>query len=880
MVLSVAVTLVLQALRSSLLLSPSSTRSPHFTSLLLSPTSFFQCSQCDFGLHRVDSSDGTFTCQQDTPCTESFCGPHGTCEVSAGLPHCICEMGYKNAVGSYCSECRIGYNKVPTTGLCEKNDDDRYGLCEAPLLPTDLNTIAYLGGSDPEFIHIQDEYFLDAEHFGNELTFTLNSESYIRVFAAPHDVDIDISIYRHDASRSSVVASRTFSEENIIFIKLLPSVKYSLYVDFYGFNVVLGPCPTFNFELAIQPVSAFNAEAAKAATDCATPSLPTPFAGRSAVLPTTEPFSYRHPETVFAFRNVASEVGKPLDVYKVEFEVPSVPGKRLLLDVEVGYRFLLGDLAIRLYREKDNAPGEKVYVADGYNTYNFHYLHHYLNAGKYELVLYQPAAQDPALVSCVPFEFSFNAAYEVTVDDQYSCRESVVPSTLDSAAFQDDHVHIFDRFLVSDVLITEFTVKTPSVIRVALSDELVFVNLQKKEIDVWVDVETEGAAFDTIFYPSLVAGVQYRLQYFSALLDNVDVSCPSFLIELAIEPRADLQALAEKLNCPRTGDHPVLPTTALQGSYSLPERDYYASGSAGFVVAEYPLDIRDSVVLRAEIASHFLSGNLQLSLVAVKDNIDTDQSFSRNLQLNYDKLEREVGNGHYKLRILRPASAPPSLIPCVKFSFSFELIPTEIWKERPCPTTDLLPLPTTLDSLRYLGQDNHLHLQATNWEIPPFASAAHLGLHTINFTIAEASDMRVYIEDNAVDLDVGLYQLQTDGTSQLVPGAKGASGLTGSESFAVSIPQGVYQLRINYYVWTPNLVVKCKGFSMQLAIVPSEQRNVLFYLSSHSFSELNVLFHPPLPPLFSSSSFLFVLTVSVLRRVQSRIRSSLKPRLM
>ena len=81
----------------------------------------------------------------------------------------------------------------------EDEDDEEEGLaaaaCEAPLLPSSLDSVGFLGGGAGR-LHLQDSYFLDARRGAHTTSFTLRAPSRLRAYVAPHAVDVDLALLR------------------------------------------------------------------------------------------------------------------------------------------------------------------------------------------------------------------------------------------------------------------------------------------------------------------------------------------------------------------------------------------------------------------------------------------------------------------------------------------------------------------------------------------------------------------------------------------------------------------------------------------------------------------------------------------------------------
>ena len=69
------------------------------------------CESCAGGYHRNAEN----ACVADVACTVGYCGDHGTCVDTSGLPVCTCAIGY---TGEHCDSCYPGYEVNFITGTC------------------------------------------------------------------------------------------------------------------------------------------------------------------------------------------------------------------------------------------------------------------------------------------------------------------------------------------------------------------------------------------------------------------------------------------------------------------------------------------------------------------------------------------------------------------------------------------------------------------------------------------------------------------------------------------------------------------------------------------------------------------------------------------
>jgi hypothetical protein len=159
-----------------------------------------------------------------------------------------------------------------------------------------------------------------------------------------------------DGKLTYIDAGVTFGQEEIIYKTLTGSSgsnpnQYLLRFRYFTWgDKTLTDCETANIEVEIMPVTAATQLATQMEADCSVknvlPQLPG-FTNNTYNLITGSNFTFA-PPIVY---NVASRPGATAVPYfftQINFAVQSPEGKMAYLRTEVGYRFVLGDLALLL----------------------------------------------------------------------------------------------------------------------------------------------------------------------------------------------------------------------------------------------------------------------------------------------------------------------------------------------------------------------------------------------------------------------------------------------------------------------------------------------------------------------------------------------------
>jgi len=141
------------------------------------------CDLCASGYHDVNG-----TCVADPACPPNYCSGHGQCVPMDTEPACFCDYGY---TGRQCKECSYGFVREGDACVPVDEEESEPIQCQQVLLPTTLDTYGYLKNPSHE-VHIREDFFIDIKHGSHDMTFSLQSDSILRILAEPHYLDIDI----------------------------------------------------------------------------------------------------------------------------------------------------------------------------------------------------------------------------------------------------------------------------------------------------------------------------------------------------------------------------------------------------------------------------------------------------------------------------------------------------------------------------------------------------------------------------------------------------------------------------------------------------------------------------------------------------------------
>jgi hypothetical protein len=217
------------------------------------------------------------------------------------------------------------------------------------LIPDSLDSIAFLGYNGE--VHLHGDYYIDTDNMKHDMYFTITQDSVLRAYTEPHWVDIDMYLYKLKDDGVTIAAvldhAIAIGVEEALFDTIPGSSvqpgKYMMRVRYYIWGRAhQADCETFNFELAIMPFARAKNESTQMISKCngKSPSPPA-FTGSGD-------YTYAPSEEYSVLSRNNATANKPYYFWKWNFQVVAPPGKIAVLTAEIGYRFLVGDLALLL----------------------------------------------------------------------------------------------------------------------------------------------------------------------------------------------------------------------------------------------------------------------------------------------------------------------------------------------------------------------------------------------------------------------------------------------------------------------------------------------------------------------------------------------------
>jgi hypothetical protein len=836
-----------------------------YTCSCVSPYTGEECLSCVSGYHGAGSA-----CVPDVPCTPTTCNGHGTCQSVDGVPNCQCDRGFGTTGDAWCSRCQPGFIAYPNcTAL--NNNLARSTRCDAPLLPGSLDGVAFLGYIDR--VHLSDAYYIDLLHTEHSIRFTLKRESVFRAYAERHQVDIDIWLYAINPTDGEVldVVQRGIgvdTEESMF--EVLPPGTYELrfeYFDYARWTDDFGDgepddssaadavdCQSFQFELAITPTASLASHTAVLKANCKATDV-VPFTTLASPLRITGPMQYTPTQLFSVVSQPDGRLNRDAPHYFVTLPIivdpPVNEGQVAVLRVDVGARFLLGDVAVLLEHGSDDLCRVKTarddmsfynstrkrqwgdYDDDGRASdvrrcvssvadYDTNSLEIRLAPGNYTLFLYEPRPQNQSLSACAVYDLSMRVTYITETETVFNCDGVPVPSSLMTPSYMattDGYLQLQDVFQLRGARSTQFELANSSLMRVRASgpngDRVTF-SLRNRTTLVTAGVwRTDGS-----IYAQLPAG-NYTLTstYFGSTTDRFCLALP---VEWSIEPYTAVPVCAESL--------PSFTINAIPFKFADGAR-YTISSTQANVFRSFPFDVTSLSEINAAIDSDFLRADFRVVLMHRDVVTGTlTQSTEGLSQYNRNTLRAILAPGSYTLQLVQPvrstATNGPPYAGCMPFNFQVRIDPLVVnGAVGDCFARigNAEELPTTLDSERYLagGARSRVHFQSQHFLVPRDASNATTSFvyrHRINFTapLGAASLFRIFIERHEIDIDVSLLT-----KAGAVVGA-GEGHIVGEETFTADLTAGAsYYLELSF--WRSSFRIyadQCPTFAMAVEFEP------------------------------------------------------------
>eukprot|EP00002_Diphylleia_rotans_P007883 TRINITY_DN1755_c0_g1_i13.p1 TRINITY_DN1755_c0_g1~~TRINITY_DN1755_c0_g1_i13.p1 ORF type:complete len:3322 (-),score=584.61 TRINITY_DN1755_c0_g1_i13:304-9891(-) len=551
-------------------------------------------------------------------------------------------------------------------------------------IPQTINNMRYLG-LDSRF-HIQsDDFLIPPMTYYTTKTVKLNVKkaSMFRVYSEPHEIDIDLKLYKNGASRrySDLVASGiSFNGEETVVAVLSPDLEYELDIIFYKWSVKVDDCATFNMEMALAPLSSSPLP----------PMCPNngadhwPPSDIFAAITRSGTVRYNNEEANEYLYVQQTRLGKSRSYH---FEVLD----EVSIFAEVGYNFLFGDMVLKL---NGSSLGEDI-VGDNYQDRN-RLVARELPVGNYTFTIYEPAITAQSEFGCSFFTFHFVAIQEEL--DEGIGDPSIhppIPQTMDTIGFlhYDSSVHLQGEYLIpygKRSLLIPFTLQEESLVRIYTEPHRYDIDLYIMNIGVQPPtvVANSISLYDEESILQALSGGKYAFKI--AFLPTSDGFVPlkgdanTFNMEIAIFPTKAIH-LPPSTTCHETGIPEVI--LSPQGYYAQRRITQYISPdklASEDTIHNIPFEIKTRSRIYARVGYDFLLNDLAFELIGDKMRFMGDNG------RNFNEVDEIIEPGSYKLVLYQPSVMIENFKHCAEFSYELK-IQSATALPNVCQVFDLLP---------------------------------------------------------------------------------------------------------------------------------------------------------------------------------------------
>eukprot|EP01133_Synstelium_polycarpum_P007915 gene7915-9294_t len=716
-------------------------------------------------------------------------------------------------------------------------------MCSGERVPLSLNSVRFLGVEGR--MHYESSDFMvpnnGSMYLHQDIPLNVPSKSLMRVYIAPHIVDIDIKLI--DPATNQVVASgsnRINTEESFI-VELAPNFPYVLRLLYWRWGKNIPVCNTFNMEIAIDAETTLQ-PICPGATNL-WPQIP------SGIPSSAFYYNSIDSKTPLQFQQSTSQ----LISHTINFAL-AVPSN---LHAQVGYDFLSGDLALKLVA---SAAQKTTYGVVRPNRNMLDITN--LVPGQYSLTIYEPYSSVSAIMGCSEFNFELfiEPTSAISMEDGFY---HILPPTLDTYAFllYNQHTHLQGEFSMFDQLtvngVTNAHNKVSFTITVASLFKAQASILPDDETDVYTTVYTpnlvlSGASSDTSVgaMAKVLTPGKYTLEITANAFQSID-SITNVNLELAIEPvemvNKEITASTLPANC-ATGTFPqvIIPPTntyMFNGGQTISDIDINTSG----VILTIPFTLTVPSIIYAQLGYQFLLADLDLELTSTTDS--TAQVISGKSNRNVNELNVILQPGSYNLVIQNPVALPkisinnPFAQHCTSYHLTFIIRDaSENGNHVDCSLFSLTPVDlnsVTGGSVPFGGPidgSGTLAMYDNSFLIPSKSK------QNISLTVKEPTFVQIFtseinsasIDYSIIDVMHGSYEPVIYNLGTHYNNERSALFLVGN--YGEDQTQAPYMLEMSYSGRTKDA---CPSYAMQILMMPAE--DVYSDLACHS--DIN----PPLP---------------------------------
>ena len=688
------------------------------------------CELCAVGYHQAN-----YECLRDSYCTATTCNGHGACTNVNGEVSCHCDVGYATFQDQWCSVCSPGYVLIPSNLTCivEPDGFDRSTFCDVPFLPSNLNTINFLDYDS--HVHLFDDFFLDIDKSEHNITFTIDNDSLFRVFIENQDnLQIGCRLLISNSQQTSVISCIHSLTGVTLYTELIPG-DYEMMIDY----TVLHPhsateCNTISLELEVETINNINEY--YHLCDLVSTSVEVPENNNQTInIPEGVGYNYTSTAPFTIHSSSPNNVFYQVKLHVPQSSISDLQSKRILITIDVGYNFLTGQVGILLEKYTDSQCQIEGNCIFGKRYYNSQRLSAYLTGNAdYTIYLYQPLPPYAFISDCIQYTFSYSVQYVENEETQWNCDAERLPYDITDYVDSNGYLHVAAEYFLPKTSFLLIHIAERSIFRIAVGGKPVALYYRVASADGWNDYSYNP------YFTSLSAILEentYEIRidtWSSSVLSDYSNSdfCQTTPIEIGIEPYPNnTQVLTcssptevlpyvipELITVPYTFGIPTESVPPMVYTYTCNSVSCMSSFN-NMTIYSFTFQLNSTAQIDIGVASDFIHHNLMVVIEEVEivqfgsDNIYST-SYGQSYY-NYNFINKILSPATYRISIKTNKNFVETN--CVSFNFQFEL--SEVME---CITRGE-PIPTTLNSLRFLGsRDNqfeNINYISKHFKIPP-----------------------------------------------------------------------------------------------------------------------------------------------------------------
>ena len=688
-------------------------------------------------------------------------------------------------------------------------------ICNLQILPSSFDNVAYLDYSN--YLHLFGKFYVDINHLEHVISFQINTPSAFRIVAENNNfIHVTTYLAVFDYIGDMMISSEKKNQVSSIY-QYLDEGSYQIYFEFSPQSTTTqSDCSYVQLEVEIIPTSSIPN------FQCTTSNPLSEY---------DQPYSVEYPinfSSKSQYTVASSESNKYF--WSFQISVGDFPTHvKPVITVELEYEFSVGKLMAILERKTNNhCNSSNALISSnciaGQSFYNHHELQAVVDDNEnYVLWLYLPNSLLPTITSCFNYSLSISITSTVLHEDYWNCEASRPPEDLSSSEYMDSNgrVHFVDQFFIpsSDYTIS-MEISQTSYFRMFIESPYpISIHYRKENATTFTDYtySSDYLSSSVILEPNTY---YITINTWAVTSGDGDSFCETSSFEVAIEP----VELYQDLTCSSLTEN--LPDINQFQGISAPFRleaptefvppqlytAYYANHDDNLIFS-FPLELSEDTETIIQIESLFLLNNVY---VVVEDLLEENSVRSSSFY-NSQFLRVKLGQGNYNVNVLFDnQNFGEYNFDCA--DFTFQLILSEI-----SPCTDVVGqiLPTSLNSIRFLGKSNEMSYNYQYFLPPPDFYQTKNSFSTTSFSVDEVSILRMYLNPST-DLYVSIQIVYFDYNIQeeVQVYETNPDLIAKTQSFVITVqPDYMYYIRMTY-TEKPGKHKDCPTFQMQIGIGP------------------------------------------------------------